>query len=73
MENLAHSYRVYNYTDSNKNSASSRKKQQISLESVTSLRAGNETVTSATGTPGAEEPKLKHNTVEPLFSGHPWD
>ena len=37
-------------------SASSRKKQRISLESVTSLPAGNETVPSATGSPGAEEP-----------------
>ena len=36
--------------------ATSRKKQQISFESVTSLRAGNETVPSATGSPGVEEP-----------------
>ena len=36
-------------------SASSRKKQRISLESVTSLPAGNETVPSAIGSPGVEE------------------
>ena len=36
--------------------ATSRKKQRISFESVTSLRAGNETVPSATGSPGVEEP-----------------
>ena len=43
-------------------SASSRKKQWISLESVTSLPAGNETVTSATGSPGAEEPTAMEGT-----------
>ena len=36
--------------------ATSRKKQRICFESVTSLRAGNETVPSATGSPGVEEP-----------------
>ena len=35
--------------------ASSRKKQRISLESVIFLRAGNETVSSAAGLPGAKE------------------
>ena len=43
-------------------SASSRKKLQISLESVTSLHAGNETVPSATGSPGAEEPAAMEGT-----------
>ena len=43
-------------------SASSRKKQRISLESVTSLPAGNETVPSATGSPGAEEPAAMEGT-----------
>ena len=43
-------------------SASSRKKQRISLESVTSLPAGNETVLSATGLPGAEEPAAMEGT-----------
>ena len=43
-------------------SASSRKKQRISLESVTSLPAGNETVPSATGSPGAEEPAAMERT-----------
>ena len=43
-------------------SARSRKKQRISLESVTSLRAGNETVPSATGSPGAEEPAAMEGT-----------
>ena len=43
-------------------SASSRKKQRISLESVTSLPAGNETVPSATGSPGAEEPVAMEGT-----------
>ena len=43
-------------------SASSRKKQRISLESVTSLRAGNETVPSATGSPGAEESAAMEGT-----------
>ena len=43
-------------------SASSRKKQQISLESVTSLPAGNKTVSSATGSPGAEEPAEMEGT-----------
>ena len=42
-------------------SASSRK-QRISLESVTSLPAGNETVLSATGSPGAEEPAAMERT-----------
>ena len=37
-------------------SATSRKKQRISFESVTSLRAGNETVPSATCSPGVEGP-----------------
>ena len=43
-------------------SASSRKKQRISLESVTSLPAGNETVPSATGSPGVEEPVAMEGT-----------
>ena len=43
-------------------SASSRKKQWISLESVTSLPAGNETVPSATGSPGVEEPAAMEGT-----------
>ena len=43
-------------------SASSRKKQRISLEYVTSLPAGNETVPSATGSPGAEEPAAMEGT-----------
>ena len=43
-------------------SASSRKKQRISLESVTSLPAGNETVPSATGSSGAEEPVVMEGT-----------
>ena len=43
-------------------SASSRKKQRISLESVTSLPTGNETVPSATGSPGAEEPTTMEGT-----------
>ena len=43
-------------------SASSRKKQWISLESVTSLPAGNETVPSATGSPGGEEPAAMEGT-----------
>ena len=43
-------------------SASSRKKQRISLESVTSLPAGNEIVPSATGSPGAEEPAAMERT-----------
>ena len=43
-------------------SASSRKKQQISLESVTSLPTGNEIVPSATGSPGAEEPATIEGT-----------
>ena len=43
-------------------SASSKKKLQISLESVTSLHAGNETVPSATGSPGAEEPAAMEGT-----------
>ena len=43
-------------------SASSRKKQRISLESVTSLPAGNETVPSVTGSPGAEEPAVMEGT-----------
>ena len=43
-------------------SASSRKKQRISLESVTSLPAGNETVPNATGSRGAEEPAAMEGT-----------
>ena len=43
-------------------SASSRKKQRISLESVTSLPTGNETVPSTTGLPGAEEPAAMERT-----------
>ena len=43
-------------------SAISRKKLQISLESVTSLHAGNETVPSATGSPGVEEPAAMEGT-----------
>ena len=43
-------------------SASSRKKQRISLESVTSLPTGNGTVPSATGSPGAEEPTAMEGT-----------
>ena len=43
-------------------SASSRKKQRISLEYVTSLPAGNETVPSATGSPGTEEPAAMEGT-----------
>ena len=43
-------------------SASSRKKQRISLESVTSLPAGNETLPRATGSPGAEEPAAMEGT-----------
>ena len=43
-------------------SASSRKKQWISLESVTSLPAGNETVPSASCSPGAEEPAAMEGT-----------
>ena len=43
-------------------SASSRKKQWISLESVAPVPAGNETVPSATGSPGAEEPAAMEGT-----------
>ena len=43
-------------------SASSRKKQWISLESVAPLPAGNETVPSGTGSPGAEEPAAMEGT-----------
>ena len=43
-------------------SASSWKKQRISLESVTSLPAGNETVSNATGSSGAEEPAAMEGT-----------
>ena len=43
-------------------SASSRTKQRISLESVTSLPTGNETVPSANGSPGAEEPTAMEGT-----------
>ena len=43
-------------------SVSSWKKQRISLESVTSLPAGNETVSSATGSSGAEEPAAMEGT-----------
>ena len=43
-------------------SASSRKKHRICLEYVTSLPAGNETVSSATGSPGAEEPAAMEGT-----------
>ena len=45
-------------------SACSRKTQWISLESVTSLPAGNETVPSATGSPGAEEPAAMEGTSD---------
>ena len=37
-------------------SASSRKKRRISLESVTSFPASNETMPSVTVSPGEEEP-----------------
>ena len=45
-------------------SASSRKKQRISLESVTSFPSGNETVPSATGSSGAEEPAVMEGTSD---------
>ena len=41
---------------------SSRKKQRICLESVTSLPASNETMPSVTVPPGAEEPAALERT-----------
>ena len=43
-------------------SATSRKKQRISLESVTSLPASSETMPSVTVLPGAEEPAVLEGT-----------
>ena len=43
-------------------STSSRKKQRISLESVTSLPASKETMPSVTVLPGAEEPAALEGT-----------
>ena len=42
--------------------STSRKKQRISLESVTSLPASNETMPSVTVPPGAEEPAALEGT-----------
>ena len=43
--------------------ASSRKKRRISLESVTSLPASNETMPRVTVSPGAEEPAALEGTI----------
>ena len=50
-------------------STSSRKKQRISLESVTSLPASNETMPSVTVPPGAEEPAALEGTPNTGLEG----